>query len=667
MQYFVKISTFFIILFLMSGCGDTKKSESNTQIVNTTEDINQSTQENIVLKIEDTNNTELSIEELNTTTSLVNQEENKEQVQVEIEDKKIEIQNTQPNKKEQKIEDNNTQIPEIVVITEIKERTFTINSGENFKIEYNIEKGIQPSLINAPIGMNIFPNGTLTWTPTSDQRDDYNVTVILDDQNGSLNQEQILLHIEDINLTYDGVFIDPTGTEDNEEDGTPLHPFSTYKDACSHLDGKTNLYIRGGTYYNPDFSQNLQSPTRYPSITGCQGSASKPLTLKPWGNERVKIVTDALYGMKIKADVKYFIVDGFEIEGVSKELTQEDIVNQWWDEGDTIKGSGISINGSYITIKNNVVHHMPGSGISASSATYVTIEDNIVYDCDWWTIAGSHGIGITQALEDEDNNSTEEFYNKIQNNLIFGVEQRMMSRVWAKGFATLEIDEGEAFLIQEGTTLDDSETSYSGRYLIENNIIAYNGKTGVINLAKNTTIQKNSYYLNGTTTDQAGFRINKSDDIVLENNAIVAAKDKTIYSVGGDYIPYLEANFVEGGENDDLPDGMEIVEENIFENPDNFNFQLSSSLPQDIGASQDIVKRLRDKLDLYKITVEATHYVVDKVALTKAIVEARPEGSTVDDSHYDDDKPYLIIQNLPEGHPAGDEMILYTPYKEDSE
>jgi len=99
------------------------------------------------------------------------------------------------------------------------------------------------------------------------------------------------------------------------------------------------------------------------------------------------------------------------------------------------------------------------------------------------------------------------------------LSREFSSRVWKKGFANLTIDEGEAFLIQ------DNGASYRGRYLIENNLLLFNGKSGVINSSKNVTIKNNSYYANGTNTRQAGFRINSSPNIELFNNAIDAPLD----------------------------------------------------------------------------------------------------------------------------------------------
>jgi len=555
-------------------------------------------------------------------------------------------------------------------INETKKETKTsdvkIFVGTSFHKQLNNENSNKVLLTDAPLGMSILPNGLLTWTPTKNQIGNYKISFELYFDNLIIEQKEFELEVLDKNISYNGVFVNPTGVLSKDTDGTPLHPYTTFKEACQQIKIGENIYIRGGIYHNQGFGENLHSSSRYPTISGCVGTKENPITLKPWGNENVKIVTDTLYGFKIKSDVKYFIIDGFEIEGISNKLSQNDVVAQWWDENDLIKGTGISINGSYITVKNNIIHHMPGSGISAFKATYVKIEDNIVYNCDWWTISGSHGIGITQSQEDSTNSSEDKFYNKITNNLIFGVEQRIISRVWAKGFVTLEIDEGEAFLIQEGKQQDNSSSSsYKGKYLVENNIIAYNGKSGVINLAKNTTIKNNSYYLNGTNTKQAGFRINKSSDIELSNNVIVANENTFIYSVGGDDIPVLSHNYGENGKDKNLPIGLEKISFLLFNAPKKFDFSLNKQLPQDIGANQSIVTKIQKKLTQYKIVFKPTNFKMNKEKLTQSIIDAKPKDAIADYTHYDDNESYITIQNLPLNHPAGNEIKLYIKHKFD--
>ena len=305
----------------------------------------------------------------------------------------------------------------------------------------------------------------------------------------------------------------------------------------------------------------------------------------------------------------------------------------WWDNNDTMQSSGIVASGDDIIIKDNVVHDMAGSGISATAGAYATIEGNIVYNCDWWTIAGSKGIGITSA---KGSNAKEQYKNKIIGNLIFNIEQRLFSHVWKKKFATLNIDEGEAFLIQEGKQQDGTtSSSYNGKYLIKDNIIMYNGKTGVINLAKDVNLTNNSYYNNGGATKQSGFRISHTQHLNISNNAVESnIPDTIIYSRDKNSTDInLTNNYAKGVITNDGSTivGIEKVDR-VFNDPENLDFSIVSELPQDIGASSSVIKDIKRKLALYNIRVYKKHMEVDRAKQTKYIVEHAP--GKVDCSHY---------------------------------
>ena len=294
--------------------------------------------------------------------------------------------------------------------------------------------------------MAIFPNGTLAWTPTNDQAGNYTVTVKVVKDGSVVESRDLEFHVTNINRDYNGVFIDLSANSGG--DGTPQNPYGTYKKACSNLNGKQNIYLRGGVYRNPGYHNDWTQSGRYPSVgIECQGTEANPIVIRPWGSEYVKLKTDALYGIKIKAGAKHITVQNLEIEGEAQAITLDTALKYWWESNDTMQSSGIVANGDDIIIKDNVVHDMPGSGIGATAGAYATIEGNIVYNCDWWTIAGSKGIGITSARGSDVNGT---YKNQIVGNLIFNIEQRLFSHVWKKKFATLTIDEGEAFLIQEG-------------------------------------------------------------------------------------------------------------------------------------------------------------------------------------------------------------------------
>ena len=529
----------------------------------------------------------------------------------------------------------------------------TLNVADELNKKFQFNQNGLFRLDNAPKGMAVYPDGTLTWKPTSDQDGDYAVTVNVLDTHGTVVESKKLdFHVRAKSISYDGLFVDMSANSGG--DGTAQKPYGTFQEACSQLNGLHKIYLRGGVYYNPGYHSDGSKAGRYPAITGCVGTETKPIVITPWGNEYVKLKTDALYGLKIKDDAKYITVQNLEIEGEAQSITFDKALEYWWwDSNDTMQSSGISANGSYLTIKDCLVCDMPGSGISVTKGAYTTIENNIVYNSDWWTIAGSKGIGITQAVDDSSNPANGAFKNKIVGNLIFNVEQRLFSHVWGKGFATLSIDEGEAFLIQEGKQVSGSSaTSYSGRYLIKDNVMLYNGKSGVINLAKNVTVSNNSYYNNGTATKQSGFRVNKSTDIVIEKNAVESNVANTIvYSVGGASSVDLTDNYVKGvvtTQNSNI-DGITEISHDIFNDPSNFDFSIVASLQQDIGASKTARDSMREKLERFKIDITNQHQSHDESEQTKTIVETAP--GKIDCSNYNDAKPYVRVYDIDSTHP----------------
>ncbi len=547
---------------------------------------------------------------------------------------------------------NKAKVTRVVkVIAEKKSDTINLKSQQEYQDKLEFSQDGNYSLENAPKGMAIYPNGTVAWTPTNDQAGDYTVTVNLKNGDSVIESKDLDFHVTNANKAYDGVFVDLSGKSSG--DGSPQNPYGTYSDACDNLNGKHNIYLRGAVYKNPGYHSDYNKSGRYPAVgEECQGTQNNPIVIRPWGNEYVKLKTDALYGIRIKPGAKHITVQNLEIEGEAKSITLNDALKYWWwDNNDTMQSSGIVASGDNIIIKDNVIHNMPGSGISASAGAYADIEKNIVYNCDWWTIAGSKGIGITSAKGSDANGK---YKNKIVGNLIFNIEQRVFSHVWKKGFATLNIDEGEAFLIQEGKQQDGTtSSSYNGKYLIQNNIIMYNGKTGVLNLAKDINLTNNSYYNNGGATKQSGFRISHTKHLNITNNAIESNIANTIiYSRDHSSSDInLTNNYAKGEITKDgsTITGIESVSQ-IFKDPANLDFSIVSDLPQNIGASSSAINNIKSKLALYNIKVNREHMDINKTAQTKYIVEHAP--GTIDCSHYEDaNNPYVLITDINSSYP----------------
>jgi len=551
--------------------------------------------------------------------------------------------------------DENVTIPESTTAEEATEidlsaERVTLKSGEMFEKQYRMGS-CQYGLKDMPVGMRILPKtGYLAWTPTMDQVGDFNVTLTCTNTSGEQVEKAVNFNVSYEPIVYNGVFMDLSNQKHG--DGTPQNPYGRFKDFCSKVEPGENIYVRGGEYFNPhygDFSVDDKS-RRYSVVRDCYGTAEKPITIRPWGNEFVKINFDARNGLNVEGRNKYLIIEGFEVEGAAQKISYDDAIAHWWYTSDYYNGGGINTKAFYVTVRNNIVYNTPGGGISGSEG-YTTIENNIVYNTDWWTIAGSKAIGITLSENLEgDEPADDEARNIIRGNLIASTEQRIFSRVWKKGFASLTIDEGEAFLIQENSNTDGGD-HYSGRFLIENNLILFNGKSGVVNQANKVTIKNNSYYDNGHLSGKTAFRCNGSLDIAHINNAIDANTTwGDVYSMGSCEDIYNEENYAYGRARRALPDGFVVLENSPFEDAKAFDFAVVESVPDTIGVPQEVLNTMKAKMKKYGITIQKTGYVPDQVAMTKAIVTNVPPGATVDYTHYDDDS-YVIVKNIPDDHP----------------
>jgi len=193
---------------------------------------------------------------------------------------------------------------------------------------------------------------------------------------------------------------------------------------------------------------------------------------------------------------------------------------------------------------------------------------------------------------------------------------------------------------------------YNGKYLIKDNLILFNGKTGVINLAKDVNLTNNSYYNNGGATKQSGFRISHTNNLDISNNAvesnisntIIYSRDKLSTNVN------IVHNYVKGvvTKNNAFVQGINVVS-SIFKDPANFDFSIVSSLTQNIGASSAVIEKIKGKIALYNIAVQRIHMDVNKTAQTKYIVDTAP--GNIDCSHYNDvNNSYVLVTNIDTNH-----------------
>ena len=542
---------------------------------------------------------------------------------------------------------------------DIKEVNIEIQIGEHFSY-YTREKDIK--IKSAPKGLSIFPNGEITWTPTDNQRGNY--TVYLYKDNRLIQKLNINVTGEDIE--YDGYFVDFSAKSDG--DGSPEKPFNSVSSACEEIKNnnyqKRFVYIRGGVYKNKNFGKSLDN--RYVEFIKCYGKKDKQIVLRPWGNEKVKILSDGRAAFRIGKKSRYFVIEGIELEGVSQKINFEEALNYWWNDRNYYKGGGIVIGKDceYITIRENVIHDFPGACISSHYNDGIVYQNNIIYNCAWWSIAGTGGAVIVD--------SKEKIENKIVGNLFFGIESRIFSRVFQKGFSYFVIDEGKAALFQQNNP-NSSKEKY---YYLENNFFAYNGKGPVANKASNVYMRNNSLYYS------KALRVGgTASNITIEKNAISTEEGEPWVSISRNISGLIDVreNFYREGAMEKYPKSPYVVLENniplrkIFTDPYSFK-PVTEIKNAGAGASLKDWNILKKMIDKYSIKIKPTgwDYSEDKmIYMTKRIIEdAKSLGDNViiDCSFLNTDKK-VIIKNLPEDFvnekniPSSDfELRLKYPY-----
>ncbi len=529
---------------------------------------------------------------------------------------------------------------------EVIKQVITVETGETFF--YKMERSGNLRLKNAPKGMNIYSDGTVVWTPTDNQAGFYNVEIY----EGNELIERLPIEVLYKPIEYKGYFVD--FSYKGEENGTPEKPFNSIKEACEKImeDGyeKTDIYIRGGIYKNKGYGESLENKS-IELIKECHGFPVRYIHIKPWKNERVVFLSDGISALPIRSS-SYLSIENFEFKGVADKISFEEALEYWWESKPYYKGSGISVNREchHIHIKNNIIHDFPGAGIAVHNSDAIKIENNIVYNCVWWSIAGTGGIVLTQSKELSQDESF------IKGNLIFGVESRIFSRVFKKGFAKLVVDEGEAILVQEEKDTGEEVEPYNKKYHIRDNFLVFNGKGIVVNKADKAYIENNSMYISKS------LRVGgNSSDVYISKNAVEVRNDEAWISISRDASNIYVYNNVYNQSarekynrnNPSIFIENNIPVEHVFESP--LTFSLSPEIKDlGVGASESNWKTINNMLKKYKIKIKPTNWklAAEKIEyMTQAILKgAKRLGPDIiiDCRFLDSDNPRILVKNIPE-------------------
>jgi len=306
----------------------------------------------------------------------------------------------------------------------------------------------------------------------------------------------------------------------------------------------------------------------------CSGEKDNPIVITSYSQK------PAVIKAPVFIQGNYLVVKGLYFRGYSDELNYEKAIEHWWNPTkEVFKWSGLKVTGHDILIEGNAFCYSIGSGLRVlGNSNNITIRHNVICNNAWWSTAGTGGL----IVRDIDNGKKAGEI-RIEDNLIFSNESRIISHVFKKGFTKMVIDEGEGALIQQ-----DGKGTFGGEFIVRNNLFLFNGKGLSINRSYSVEVFKNKFYHNGTTLTGSGGSIvcNRSKDISIEFNEMEPLRGKKAIKLMKCLNVFVKNNKMETEFSDDISRFSDLLDRfDIEAKPTNYTVDLRKQII-------DIIKRI---------------------------------------------------------------------------
>jgi parallel beta-helix repeat protein len=307
-------------------------------------------------------------------------------------------------------------------------------------------------------------------------------------------------------------------------DGTPVHPFSTIQAASDSTNPGDTVFIMNGTYTNSWWNGTVLNITR-------SGSASAWIVYAAYPTHHPKLQFNGWGGIYITG-ASYIEVSGLEIVGNNAAMDSATAFSDRADGNNCLtSGNGIMCyqNGTspyphHITIRKCIVHDCGGGGISTQTTDYITIEENTVYNNAWYSPYDCSGISL--GWNSNYDNDTTNYRVFVRRNSCFSNKNCIPA---IQGGTVPTDGEGIIIDIQDGTA--GNVPAYTGRMLLENNVVFNNGGDGITLFKTNhVDVINNTAYLNDRTTEINRGQIfpNQGKNTRILNNIMVALAGRNV-------------------------------------------------------------------------------------------------------------------------------------------
>lgn len=398
------------------------------------------------------------------------------------------------------------------------------------------------------------------------------------------------LRLDNLSYAAPAFYVSPAG-KDSGGRGSAEKPLATINKALELAQPGDIILLMDGTFVRKNEVANFVragSPAAWITVKNHPGQ--KPVLTSPHWN-LVKIGKGDPGKPSSDPALAYLEVRGLTIHGVAEEVEAKYKADVGKPKP-TTNGNGLSVDGRYsankphhIRIADNEVLHNPGGGISVIHADYVQVENNRAHqNCHWMIYAGS-GISIYQPFNFDLTTGGHKML--VRNNV---AHHNYCTQPW---IVTGKPSDGNGIIVDD--TQNHQNKSHNGIYhggiLIQGNLSYENGGSGMHSYASDhIDFINNTCANNSTVNDYGQLSVTSCGHVRVLNNILVAAKDKPLNRVNGDYHDVLLSHNLFWGETKDIVPGHHpIMADPKFMDAEKGDFHLDQESPaRKAGAAWEI-------------------------------------------------------------------------------
>jgi parallel beta-helix repeat protein len=406
----------------------------------------------------------------------------------------------------------------------------------------------------------------------------------------SVSSEAVKLEVKIVGKVW---FVSKTGSDGN--DGlSEAKPLLTMQNAADKSQPGDTILVMNGTYTNPDQNDNVVTLNR-------SGTANAWIALMAYPGQKPKIQSRNWQGISVQAS--YILVEGFTVEGNRDQITLEYAMTEKNNNGNPLTSGNCmgvsekyntSILSHHVVIRGNTVSKCPGGGIYTIHADYVTIEDNTVWGNSYYSPYDTSGISMYQNWNSD---TTTGYKMIVRRNVVYGNQNKIPFIASDPDPAKRVITDGNGIIIDDSRNTQNNSSLgvYTGRTLVENNVVFENGARGLhVYESDHVDIVNNTSYHNSfqPETPEGEVSTITAGDVRVFNNILVPRSDRvsiTRYSsdAAEQATQVFERNLVFGGLGFDADKTKNLIGiDPKFVNPTIKDFRLQNDSPAiDAGSS----------------------------------------------------------------------------------